>query len=101
MASTKKEAFYKQILLDIFFEDKSQHEHILESTLHTSKGVKDKSDFKYVVNSLVESTDKRSICVIAGPTQSGKISVINEAYKQRICRGSSVEVLNIDILSED
>lgn len=53
MVSAKKIAFYKKILLDIFFEDKSLHEQMMESPLTNSKLTKDKSDFKYVVNSLV------------------------------------------------
>lgn len=61
---------------------------------------KDKSDFKFIVNQLVEVTEKKSLCIIAGPTQAGKVSVISEAYKQRICRGFEVDILNVDTLDE-
>ncbi len=61
---------------------------------------KDKSDFKFVVNHLVEITDKKSLCIIAGPTQAGKTSVISEAYKQRISRQFEIDILNVDTLDE-
>ena len=75
--STKKINFYRKILLEIFIDDKSLRDQLIESTAKNSKATKDKSDLKFIVNSLVEITDKRSIFVISGPTQSGKVSVIN------------------------
>ena len=75
--STKKINFYRKILLEIFIDDKSLRDQLIESTAQNSKATKDKSDLKFIVNSLVEITDKRSIFVISGPTQSGKVSVIN------------------------
>ena len=74
---TKKINFYRKILLEIFIDDKSLRDQLIESTAQNSKATKDKSDLKFIVNSLVEITDKRSIFVISGPTQSGKVSVIN------------------------